>query len=105
LSTTSSVRKDFVQDLYLRELKAYKPLPTAKDAHLGSVKELRIPHAPAAPSLPSDLSAELSAYDKSQPTLADQLSPPSTASADAPGGADAFLAFLEQDAPKEEAHH
>ncbi|KAF8335859.1 ATP synthase complex subunit H-domain-containing protein [Cantharellus anzutake] len=106
LSSASSVRKDFVQDLYLRELKAYKPPPAVKDAHVGNVKEIKIPLAPTPPSLPSDLSAELSAYDKSQPALAnDTISAAATSSIDAPSGADAFLAFLEQDPPKEEAHH
>ena len=60
------------------------------------MKEIKIPLSPVAPSLPSDLSAELSAYENSQPALADQPSLAATSSADAPSGADAFLAFLEQ---------
>lgn len=60
------------------------------------MKEIKIPLAPVASSLPSDLSAELSAYENSQPALADQPSLAATSSADAPSGADAFLAFLEQ---------
>ncbi|KAK7045489.1 hypothetical protein VNI00_007742 [Paramarasmius palmivorus] len=98
-------RKDLVQDLYLRELKAYKPAPVPKDAHVGSVKQYSAPAAPKAPSLPSDLAAELSAFDASEPTLATAPKPVSSSSADTVSGADAYLDFLEQDLPKREEHH
>ncbi|KAF6749611.1 ATP synthase complex subunit H-domain-containing protein [Ephemerocybe angulata] len=96
---------DLVQDLYLREIKSYKPSPVAKDAHVGAVKAFALPPAPKAPTLPADLAAELSAYDAAEPVPASTVS----ASADAPAhestGADAFLTFLEADVPKPEAHH
>lgn len=78
----------------------------AKDAHVGAVKAFALPPTPKAPILPADLAAELSAYDAAEPTVAT-----APASADAPvassetTGADAFLAFLEADVPKPEAHH
>ncbi|KAH9476823.1 ATP synthase subunit H, mitochondrial [Psilocybe cubensis] len=106
-SVSAGVRKDLVQDLYIREIKAYKPAPTAKDAHVGAVKKFTAPAAPVAPALPADLAAELNTYATTEPTLADatastKASEPTEAST---GGADAFLAFLEEDLPKPVHHH
>ncbi|PPQ83918.1 hypothetical protein CVT25_000663 [Psilocybe cyanescens] len=101
-------RKDLVQDLYVREIKAYKPVPASKDAHVGVVKNFSAPAAPATPALPSDLAAELSAYAATEPTAADApaAKASSTESSEASsGGADAFLAFLEEDLPKPVHHH
>ena len=118
---------DLVQDLYLREIKSYKPAPVvrryfsisglftdkntqilkAQDAHVGLVKQYSAPAAPKAPSLSADLSAELSAYKTSEPSLADAPAP-ANAAATGEGnvsGADAYLSFLEQDLPKREDHH
>ncbi|KAK1216750.1 hypothetical protein PQX77_020637 [Marasmius sp. AFHP31] len=104
-----STPADLVQDLYLREIKAYKPAPVAKDAHVGLVKQYSAPAAPKAPSLSADLSSDLSAYKTSEPSLADAPAPSNAASvADGEGnvsGADAYLGFLEQDLPKREEHH
>jgi len=90
-----------------------KPVATsllqAKDAHVGVVKSYTAPASPQAPSLPSDLSAELSKFDAAEPALA---SAPAAAtqdvSADAgegSAGAKEYLAFLEKDLPKADAHH
>ncbi|KAF5391948.1 hypothetical protein D9757_003235 [Collybiopsis confluens] len=104
---TSSVvaRKDLVQDLYLKEIKAYKAPQQAKDAHVGVVKSYSLPPAPKAPGLPSDVASELAAYDASEPTIASTQAPKSTMNEENVSGADAFLNFLEQDLPKPEAHH
>jgi len=109
-ASSGSVSKDLVQDLYIKELKAYKAPPVAKDAHVGVTKEFSAPKAPTTPALPADLSAELAAYETSEPTLAEVQHATSTAGAhdDADGsgaGPKEFLAFLEADLPKEEAHH
>ncbi|KAJ5717549.1 hypothetical protein N7488_003195 [Penicillium malachiteum] len=60
---TSAVRRaDPVQDLYLRELKAYKPTPVKAgdaDAH---VHKFAPPQAPASPE-EANLAGELSAYE------------------------------------------
>ncbi|EUC66041.1 ATP synthase complex subunit H [Rhizoctonia solani AG-3 Rhs1AP] len=106
-STSAVARKDLVQDLYMRELKAYKAPVKAKDAHIGAVKSYTAPSAPSPPSAPTDLASELSKYDATEPTLADAPSTPSPAAQaqGEVGSADAFLAFLEQDVPKAEAHH
>lgn len=37
---------DLVQELYLKELRAYKPVPEPKDGHVGHVKEISMPKAP-----------------------------------------------------------
>ncbi|PVF99284.1 hypothetical protein CPB86DRAFT_814068 [Serendipita vermifera] len=115
-ATSSAVRKDFVQDLYLRELKAYKPAPAAKDAHVGAVREFQAPKPPTAPSLPADFAAELAAYDASEPTLAPKSSTSSAAAASGKDAKDAhsqentlggpaLLEFLKQDLPNDEHHH
>jgi len=103
-STTVVSRKDLVQDLYLKELKAYKPVPPAKDAHVGAVKTYSLPPAPKAPSLPSDLASELAAYDAAQPSKVEAKTETSSGS-EGGAGAEAFLHFLEQDIPKAQAHH
>lgn len=102
-ATTSSARKDLVQDLYLKELRIYKAPPAAKDAHVGAVKAFSVPTAPSAPTLP-DLATELAAYDATEPTRADatDVSPVHGGPA---AGAEAYLAFLEADEVQEEAHH
>lgn len=112
IATSSALRKDLVQDMYLKELKAYKPAPKAKDAHVGAVREFKAPAVPEAPSLPGDVAAELSAYDASEPTLAPKSgAPAATSTTEGHGKADgkltgpALLKFLEQDLPKEEHHH
>ncbi|TFK68000.1 hypothetical protein BDN72DRAFT_842403 [Pluteus cervinus] len=102
-SSTTTARKDLVQDLYLREIKAYKPAPVAKDAHVGVVKAYTLPPTPKPPVLPTDLAAELSAYDAAEPGVAGASAQATTT--EAPTGADEFLTFLEQDLPKKEAHH
>ncbi|KAJ2915356.1 hypothetical protein MD484_g5085, partial [Candolleomyces efflorescens] len=107
-ATSAVARKDLVQDLYLREIKAYTPAPAAKDAHVGAVKSFSLPPTPKAPSLPADLAAELSAYDAVEPTLA--AAPSTTAAAEAvesngAADAEAFLSFLEQDVVKPVHHH
>ncbi|KAI0776655.1 ATP synthase complex subunit H-domain-containing protein [Trametes elegans] len=103
-STSAVARKDLVQEIYLRELKSYKPPAPAKDAHVGVVKAYSLPPAPQAPTLPADLAGELSAYDAAEPTFAPAAQAP-TEESSGPTGAEAFLAFLEADEPKAEAHH
>lgn len=109
-----------MQDLYVKELKAYKAPPQvsafrlspwtnahatqAKDAHVGVVKQYTLPPTPKPPVVPADLASELSAYDAVEPVevsanAATGSSEPSTT------GADTFLTFLEADEPKAESHH
>ncbi|KAF7980449.1 hypothetical protein HWV62_38304 [Athelia sp. TMB] len=110
-ASSSASRKDFVQDLYVKELKAYKAPPAvciiyAKDAHVGAVKNFSAPSPPKAPALPQDLAAELSAYESSEPSKVQATQTTTTHDQTAGSGADGYLAFLEADVPKaEEAHH
>ncbi|KAF8519387.1 ATP synthase complex subunit H-domain-containing protein [Hysterangium stoloniferum] len=103
LSTSSVIRKDLVKELYLRELKAYKPRPAEKDAHVGAVKDFSVPPAPQPPALPTDLASELASYDAAEPGA--PAAPKPSTTGEPTGGAQEYLAFLEQDFPKEEAHH
>ncbi|TFK29096.1 hypothetical protein FA15DRAFT_583091 [Coprinopsis marcescibilis] len=106
-ASTAVSRKDLVQDIYLREIKAYKPAAVAKDAHVGVVKSFSLPPTPKAPVLPADLASELSAYETTEPTVAEVARVSESSSEDAAGqsGADGFLTFLEADVPKPQHHH
>ncbi|KAJ7145776.1 ATP synthase complex subunit H-domain-containing protein [Mycena epipterygia] len=106
-SSSAATRKDIVQDLYLKEIKAYKAPPAAKDAHVGVVKAYNLPPTPKAPALPTDLATELSAYDSSEPVAAtvEKAAPKTDHHAElADGGAEAFLELCEADVPPE-GHH
>ncbi|KAH7380083.1 ATP synthase complex subunit H-domain-containing protein [Pyrenochaeta sp. MPI-SDFR-AT-0127] len=61
--TPTAVRSaDLVQELYLRELKAYKvPQVKATDAE-GHVQKFSVPQAPASPE-EADIASELKAYE------------------------------------------
>ncbi|OAL49536.1 mitochondrial F1F0 ATP synthase-like protein subunit Atp14 [Pyrenochaeta sp. DS3sAY3a] len=61
--TPTAVRSaDLVQDLYLRELKAYKvPQVKPNDAE-GHVQKFAVPKAPASPE-ETDIASELNAYE------------------------------------------
>ncbi|KAG8858953.1 hypothetical protein FRB96_004773 [Tulasnella sp. 330] len=105
LTTSTVSRKDFVKDLYINELKGYKPAPAAPDAHLAHVKMFAAPSAPKAPSTPSDLASELAAYDAQEPDVAEPGTVKNSIDDGVGGGAAEFLSHLEADIPKEEAHH
>ncbi|CAO3596730.1 unnamed protein product [Absidia cylindrospora] len=60
--TVSAIQqKDVLSELYIKELKAYKPAATGVDE--SQVKDLKLPAAPEAPQVDQDLAAQLSAYD------------------------------------------
>ncbi|KAI8092921.1 ATP synthase complex subunit H-domain-containing protein [Halteromyces radiatus] len=61
-SVAAIQQKDVISDLYIKELKAYKPAPASK-ADEAQVKDLKLPPAPAAPQVDEDLAAQLAAYD------------------------------------------
>ncbi|KAI7906529.1 ATP synthase complex subunit H-domain-containing protein [Cokeromyces recurvatus] len=62
ISINAVMQKDVVQDLFLKELKGYKPAPIATDVE-SAAKELKLPTPPAVPQVDADLSEQLSAYD------------------------------------------
>jgi len=104
-TSSANTRKDLVQDLYLREIRGYKPPSVAKDAHVGVVKTYSSPPIPKAPLLPTDLASELAAYDAAEPTVADTPAPTTASEGSGEDGAEAYLNFLEQDIPKPVHHH
>ncbi|WVQ76827.1 hypothetical protein IAR50_006501 [Cryptococcus sp. DSM 104548] len=102
--SVSAAKKDLVQDLYVNQLKSYKPAAKSADAHKGAVRSFTAPQAPTAPSLPTDLASELSKFDAEEPALGATAKKASTTS-EASEGVEEYLAFLEKDLPKAEAHH
>ena len=56
---------DLVQDLYLRELKAYKPPPTKASDAEGYVQKYSPPKAPQSPE-ETDIANDLKAYEAQQ---------------------------------------
>ncbi|THH27450.1 hypothetical protein EUX98_g6737 [Antrodiella citrinella] len=101
----SILRQASVADLYIKELKGYKAPPTAKDAHVGTVKAYALPPTPKPPVIPTDLAAELSAYDATEPTKADAPKVAVAGTEHVGQSADSFLESLEADLPKADSHH
>ncbi|KAG1407016.1 hypothetical protein G6F60_002504 [Rhizopus arrhizus] len=56
------VKKDVLQDLFLKELKVYKPQPVAASDE-SIAKDFKLPPAPAVPEVDADISQQLAAYD------------------------------------------
>ncbi|KAI8333637.1 ATP synthase complex subunit H-domain-containing protein [Chlamydoabsidia padenii] len=61
-SVAAIQQKDVISDLYIKELKAYKPTASAS-VDESQVKDLKLPPAPQVPQVDEDLSAQLAAYD------------------------------------------
>ncbi|KAL8414044.1 hypothetical protein RB594_005323 [Gaeumannomyces avenae] len=62
IAPTVSRRADFVQELYLKELKAYKPVPVKESDAQGQVATFSVPKAPQSPE-EADLAASLKEYE------------------------------------------
>ncbi|KAG0271632.1 hypothetical protein BGZ95_000521 [Linnemannia exigua] len=70
---SAPLMQDILKDLYIKELKGYKPAPEAKGADASSqVKEFKTPAAPAAPAI--DAAADLSAWEAANVEIADAVS-------------------------------
>lgn len=81
--------------------------PQAKDAHASVVRSYSAPATPTAPALPTDLAAELSKFDATEPTLGNKpagAAAPQQSSEEHGQSAAEYLKFLEADLPKEEHH-
>ncbi|KAF2473346.1 uncharacterized protein BDR25DRAFT_257739 [Lindgomyces ingoldianus] len=85
---------DLVQDMYLRELKAYKPPQVKASDAEGHVQKFTIPPAPASPE-EADIASELKAYETQQV----ELEGASTEGSPAPVEEDWFEEEPEDDAP------
>ncbi|KAG9068406.1 hypothetical protein KI688_010674 [Linnemannia hyalina] len=69
---SAPLMQDILKDLYIKELKGYKPVPEAKGADTTSkVKEFKTPAAPAAPVV--DAAADLSAWETANVEIADAV--------------------------------
>jgi F-type H+-transporting ATPase subunit h len=62
IAPTISRRADFVQELYLKELKAYKPTPVKDSDSVGQVQTFSGPSAPKSPE-EADLANSLKEYE------------------------------------------
>ncbi|KAI1485117.1 ATP synthase complex subunit H [Biscogniauxia mediterranea] len=62
IAPTVSRRADFVQELYLKELKAYKPTPLKDSDAVGQVQVFSAPKAPKSPE-ETDLANSLKEYE------------------------------------------
>ncbi|KAI1133171.1 ATP synthase complex subunit H-domain-containing protein [Nemania abortiva] len=62
IAPTVSRRADFVQELYLKELKAYKPAPVKDSDSVGQVQTFSAPKPPKSPE-EADLATSLKEYE------------------------------------------
>lgn len=60
-----------MQELYLRELKAYKPTPVKATDSEGNVQKFSMPKPPASPE-EADMASELKAYESQVPEVEGQ---------------------------------
>ncbi|KAL1632799.1 ATP synthase F0 subcomplex subunit H atp14 [Neofusicoccum ribis] len=67
----ASIAADLVQDMYLRELKNYKPTPVKPTDAEGQVQKFAIPKPPTSPE-ESDLASDLKEYETQQPEVEGQ---------------------------------
>ncbi|GAM91500.1 hypothetical protein ANO11243_095510 [Dothideomycetidae sp. 11243] len=95
--TPTAVRQaDLVQDMYLRELKNYKPAAVKAGDSEGQVQKFRQPAPPQSPE-EADIANELKAYESQQVELEGQ--------AGEPGAARVEEDWFEEEAEEEEAAH
>ncbi|KAK1755064.1 hypothetical protein QBC47DRAFT_423243 [Echria macrotheca] len=79
-------RADFVQELYLKELKAYKPAPIKESDAVGHVATFNLPKPPKSPE-EADLSSSLKEYE----TMAVEIEGADAAAAEAAAGTKDYL--------------
>ncbi|RKP06951.1 ATP synthase complex subunit H-domain-containing protein [Thamnocephalis sphaerospora] len=89
--------KDAVQDIFVKELRGYKPDPSAKSADVSQVKTFTAPAAPSVPKVDEDISAAVAEYARDDATV--------TASAGTPAaGTQKVEYYFEEEAAPEPAH-
>ncbi|KAJ2627811.1 hypothetical protein GGF44_004635 [Coemansia sp. RSA 1694] len=62
-SVSAAAKKDFLQDLYLKEIRGYKADPKASKADV-TTKEFVAPKAAQAPKSDIDLDSDIKSYEK-----------------------------------------
>ncbi|KAI0387407.1 ATP synthase H chain [Hypomontagnella monticulosa] len=98
IAPTVSRRADFVQELYLKELKAYKPAPVKDSDSVGQVQTFNAPKTPKSPE-EADLASSLKEYE----TMAVEVEGNEGAAAGAPAVVEDWL--VEEEEEEEGAHH
>ncbi|KAI0140841.1 ATP synthase complex subunit H-domain-containing protein [Xylariaceae sp. FL1272] len=98
IAPTVSRRADFVQELYLKELKAYKPTPVKDSDSVGHVQTFTAPKAPKSPE-EADLANSLKEYE-SMAVEVEGNEGAATSSSPA-----AVVDWLVEEEDTEEAHH
>lgn len=73
IAPTAVRQADLVQDLYLRELKSYKPTQIKASESEGQVQKFAAPKAPKSPE-ETDIANELKAYEASAVEVEGQVS-------------------------------
>ncbi|KAK1600525.1 ATP synthase complex subunit H [Colletotrichum navitas] len=99
IAPTVSRRADFVQELYLKELKSYKPTPIKDSDAQGQVQTFSIPQTPKSPE-ETDLAASLKEYENMAVEVEGQ-----DASAIAANGEPVKHDWLMIEEDEEEPHH
>ncbi|KAH6648401.1 ATP synthase complex subunit H-domain-containing protein [Truncatella angustata] len=98
IAPTVSRRADFVQELYLKELKAYKPTPIKESDSVGQVQTFSAPKTPKSPE-EADLASSLKEYESMAVEVEGQ-------EAVAPGAAAPVVEdWLVEEEEDEPAHH
>ncbi|KAF9199010.1 hypothetical protein BGZ49_010926 [Haplosporangium sp. Z 27] len=91
---SAPLMQDLIKDLYLKELKGYKPTPDAKSNDAASqTKAFKAPEAPVAPAV--DASADLAAWEQANAEIAEAVSEEAVEEEDEE----------EEEEHEEEAHH
>ncbi|KAI8867728.1 hypothetical protein GQ42DRAFT_52153 [Ramicandelaber brevisporus] len=70
-SVSAYARGDAIKDLYLKELKSYKPT-AVKSSDIAQAKDFVAPAKPASPKFTGDIAAELAEYAKPAAQIAKQ---------------------------------
>ena len=99
IAPTVSRRADFVQELYLKELKAYKIPPVKDTDSVGQVQTFVTPKTPQSPE-ETDLANNLKEYE----SMAVEIEGQDTAAVNSTAGA-ALPDWLETEVDEEEAKH
>ncbi|RKP22393.1 ATP synthase complex subunit H-domain-containing protein [Syncephalis pseudoplumigaleata] len=72
IAPSAVVSKDMVQDIFIRELRNYKPSAAAKDSEADQVKQFRPPAPPTAPTVEVDMAAAEAEYTRDEVVAAAQ---------------------------------
>ncbi|KAH9904207.1 ATP synthase complex subunit H [Xylariomycetidae sp. FL2044] len=98
IAPTVSRRADFVQELYLKELKAYKPTPVKDSDAVGQVQTFSAPKTPQSPE-EADLANSLKEYE----SMAVEVEGSEASAASTPAAALDWLVEEEEEA--DDTHH